>query len=378
MENKNILIVASLASSLIHFRGDFIASLIENGFRVYAAAPKQPDHIKEKLESIGAIPLEFKLNRTGLNPIKDIGSVLELRKLIKQNRIDLVFPYTVKPVIYSSFAANSCGVPVISLITGLGFAFTGLTRKARVLQWLNQNLYRSSIRRNRVVVFQNKDDLQLFMDNGILSAKNKTALVSGSGVNLNNYKFRVNNKKSDNISFLLVARLIKEKGIALYIEAAQVLKKTYPNAEFHVIGSPDKSPSAIDEEELKKLDDTGIIVYHGMQKNVPEHLYKNDVFVLPTYYREGIPRSILEALSVGMPIITTNTPGCRETIKKDYNGILIEPRELQELIKAMEYFLLNISKIEEMGINSRNYAEERFDVKIINKELINLISDVVL
>jgi glycosyltransferase involved in cell wall biosynthesis len=378
MENKNILIVASLASSLIHFRGDFIASLIENGFRVYAAAPKQPDHIKEKLESIGAIPLEFKLNRTGLNPIKDIGSVLELRKLIKQNRIDLVFPYTVKPVIYSSFAANSCGVPVISLITGLGFAFTGLTRKARVLQWLNQNLYRSSIRRNRVVVFQNKDDLQLFMDNGILSAKNKTALVSGSGVNLNNYKFRVNKKKSDNISFLLVARLIKEKGIALYIEAAQVLKKTYPNAEFHVIGSPDKSPSAIDEEELKKLDDTGIIVYHGMQKNVPEHLYKNDVFVLPTYYREGIPRSILEALSVGMPIITTNTPGCRETIKKDYNGILIEPRELQELIKAMEYFLLNISKIEEMGINSRNYAEERFDVKIINKELINLISDVVL
>jgi glycosyltransferase involved in cell wall biosynthesis len=378
MENKNILIVASLASSLIHFRGDFIASLIENGFRVYAAAPKQPDHIKEKLESIGAIPLEFKLNRTGLNPIKDIGSVLELRKLIKQNRIDLVFPYTVKPVIYSSFAANSCGVPVISLITGLGFAFTGLTRKARVLQWLNQNLYRSSIRRNRVVVFQNKDYLQLFMDNGILSAKNKTALVSGSGVNLNNYKFRVNKKKSDNISFLLVARLIKEKGIALYIEAAQVLKKTYPNAEFHVIGSPDKSPSAIDEEELKKLDDTGIIVYHGMQKNVPEHLYKNDVFVLPTYYREGIPRSILEALSVGMPIITTNTPGCRETIKKDYNGILIEPRELQELIKAMEYFLLNISKIEEMGINSRNYAEERFDVKIINKELINLISDVVL
>ena len=377
MEEKRILLVASLSASLINFRGDFIASLIENGFKVYAAAPEHPDHIREKLENLGAIPLEFKLNRTGLNPFKDLNSISELKQLIKQNDIDLVFPYTVKPVIYSSIAANKCKVPVISLITGLGFAFTGLTRKARLLQRLNETLYKFSIRKNKVIVFQNNDDYQLFLDRKIISKQNKVALVSGSGVNLGRYKHRINKKTTDDVSFLLVARLIKEKGIGLYLEAAKRLKVNYPEAEFHVIGAPDQSPSAIKLEELNDLNDKGVIVYHGKQRNVPEHLYNRDVFVLPTYYREGIPRSILEALSVGLPIITTNTPGCKETIIKDKNGILIEPMDLEALVGAMEFFLKNKDKIEEMGANSRSYAEERFDVNIINKDLIKLINEVI-
>ena len=375
MKDKRILIVASLSSSLINFRGDFIDSLVKNGFKVYAAAPNHPEGIRAKLEALGAVPLQFNLNRTGLNPIKDLKSISELKSLIKENNIDLVFPYTVKPVIYSSIAANQCNVPVISLITGLGFAFTGLTLKARILQQLNETLYKLSIRKNKIIVFQNNDDYQLFLDRNIISKDNKMALVSGSGVNLNQYKTRINTNTSDVISFILVARLIKEKGIALYLEAAEKLKEKYPKAEFHVIGKPDESPSAIKLEDLNALNEKGIIIYHGRQLNVPEHLYKRDVFVLPTYYREGIPRSILEALSVGLPIITTDTPGCKETILKDKNGILIKSMDLDALVNAMEYFLVNKSKIEEMGINSRKYAEERFDVTIINSDLIKLINE---
>jgi glycosyltransferase involved in cell wall biosynthesis len=373
MKKKRILIVASASRSLIHFRGDFITSLIKNGFNVFTAAPNYTEETYQKLINLGASPKEFNLQRTGLNPIMDIKSIFELKSILKKNKIDLVFPYTVKPVIYSSIAANWSKIPVISLITGLGFAFTGLTFKSRILQRLNEFLYKISIRKNKVIVFQNEDDYSLFLDRKIITKNNKVDFVSGSGVNLNQYKYRINRNTSDTISFLLVARLIKEKGIGLFIEATEILKTKYPKAEFHIIGEPDKSPSAIKLEKLNDLHHKKIIIYHGEQRNAQDHLFNRDVFVLPSYYREGIPRSILEALSVGLPIITTKTPGCKETVLDKENGILIKPRDLDELINAMEFFITNRERIKEMGMNSRKYAEERFDVNIINSDLINLI-----
>lgn len=372
MNNKKILLVASLSSSLTHFRGDFMKSLVKNGFKVFAAAPNHPENIKVMLKELGATPLEFSLNRTGLNPIKDIKSIRELKVLIKDNNIDLVFPYTVKPVIYSSIAAHQCKVPVISLITGLGYAFTGLTAKARLLQRFTETLYKLSIRKNKIIVFQNKDDYQLLLDRKVISKKQDVAFVSGSGVNLNKYSFKEKNP-SDKVTFLLVARLIKEKGIALYMEAAKILKAKYPNAEFHLIGVTETTPSAISEDEINDLHKEGVIVFHGSQSNVNEHLHKRDVFVLPSYYREGLPRTTLEACASGNPIITTDSVGCRESVKEGINGFLIEPQNLEALIKPMEYFINNPDKIKEMGINSRKYAEERFDVDIINNDLIKLI-----
>jgi glycosyltransferase involved in cell wall biosynthesis len=373
---KKILMVASADYSLIAFRGDFIKSLIENGFEVFAAAPHISKECYQQLYDYGANPINFNLQRTGLNPFKDIKSILELRHIINKHKIDLVFPYTVKPVIYSSIAANLSKVSVISLITGLGFTFTGLTRKARLLQRLNEFLYKVSIRKNKMIIFQNSDDYDLFLERNILTVKHNVGIVSGSGVNLNNYKYRENKNSKDVIRFLFVSRLIKEKGIALYLDGAEKLKKVYPKAEFHVIGVVENSPSAIKLERLSNLHDKKVIIYHGPQNNVSEHLFKCDVFVLPTYYREGIPRSILEALSVGLPIITTNTAGCKETVLEKQNGILIEPNNLDELVSAMEFFLSNKSKIKEMGINSRKYAEKRFDVNIINNDLNRYIKDI--
>ncbi|MFP4846809.1 glycosyltransferase family 4 protein [Winogradskyella sp. PE311] len=375
-EQKKILLIASHASSLVRFRGDFISHLISNNFKVYTAAPDYTEKNIKDLKDRGAIIIEFNLQRTGLNPINDFKSILELKSIIKNNNIDLVFPYTVKPVIYGSMAANMAKTPVISLITGLGFAFTGLTAKARILQRFNENLYKLSIRKNKYIVFQNKDDYQLFLDRNVISKKQPVAFVSGSGVNLKQFKFLEKNP-TDKVRFLLVARLIKEKGIDLYLKAAQILKEKYPKVEFHLIGAPETSPTAISQEELKELHEKSVIVFHGLQRNIEEHLHKNDVFVLPSYYREGLPRTTLEACACGNPIITTDSVGCRESVEEGVNGFLIEPQKLDPLVEAMEYFIKNPEKINEMGINSRKYAEKRFDVNIINQDLLNLISNVI-
>lgn len=376
MNKKKILIIASLSNSLIRFREDFIKRLIEEGFEIYTASPDLTPEVKKNITGLGATPVEFNVQRTGLNPIKDFNSVRELIAIIKEYKIDLVFPYTVKPVIYGSIAANRCGIPVISLITGLGYTFTGISAKAKLLQVLNEILYKIAIRKNKVIVFQNEDDYNLFLERKILTDKQQTAIVGGSGVNLNQFRFREKKEKTQ-VSFLLTARLIKEKGIEIYIKAAKILKEKYPEAEFHIIGSPETSPSAISENDLKLLHKQKIIIFHGRQLNVEDHLHKTDVFVLPSYYREGVPRTLLEACSCGNPIITTDSVGCREAVREGVNGFLIEPKNTEALVKAMEYFIIHPHRIKEMGLASRKYAEERFDVNIINRDLLQLINSVI-
>lgn len=366
------MIIASYAGSLVWFRGDFIKCLIQNGFEVFTAAPDYTDEDIKDLKNIGAVPIQFNLQRSGLNPFKDFKSIMELKSIIKENQIDLAFPYTVKPVIYGSIASNLCNISVVSLITGLGYTFSGLSMKSKILQKVNELLYKLSIRKNKTIVFQNNDDYQLLLDRNVISKHQTVAFVSGSGVNLNYFTFKEKNP-TDAVSFLLVARLIKEKGIDLYMEAAKILKVKYPQAEFHLIGPTETTPSAISEAEIKKLHTDGVIVFHGPQENVVEHLHNRDVFVLPSYYREGLPRTTLEACACGNPIITTDSVGCRESVKEGINGFLIEPQNLEALVNAMEYFILNPLKVKEMGINSRKYAEERFDVNIINNDLVAII-----
>ncbi|WP_412560963.1 glycosyltransferase [Winogradskyella sp. MIT101101] len=174
MEKKRILLIASFDGSLIRFRGDFIKSLVDYGFEVFTAAPSFAEKNSERIKELGATPVQFNLQRTGLNPIKDFKSIRELKSIIKENKIDLVFPYTVKPVIYGSMAANMCNVPVVSLITGLGYTFTGLSSKARLLQRFNETLYKLSIRKNKCIVFQNTDDHQLLLDRNVISKKAKS------------------------------------------------------------------------------------------------------------------------------------------------------------------------------------------------------------
>jgi glycosyltransferase involved in cell wall biosynthesis len=376
MKNNTLLLLASYAKSLVHFRGDFIADLIATGYQVVAAAPDMDEETREKLKQLGAKPIEYNLQRAGLNPFKDLKTISELKVLMKREKIDIVFPYTIKPVIYGSIAARALKIPVFSLITGLGYTFSGVSSKARLLQKVTQALYKYALKSNKMVIFQNADDHQLFLDHGILKPDFPVAIVNGSGVNLNRYPTRVKENDGTKMVFVFVARLIREKGIHLLIEAAEKLKPTYPHAEFHILGDVSvASPSAIPKDTLKDYHDRKIVVHHGRQNNIQDYLAASDVFVLPTFYREGVPRSSLEALSIGMPLIITNTPGCKETVTTGENGILIEPRSLDALVDAMEFFLKNPQKVKEMGIKSRQLAETKFDVKLVNKKLISLIEN---
>jgi glycosyltransferase involved in cell wall biosynthesis len=363
--------------SLINFRGDLISALIENNYEVLCAAPALRQTYIDKIEALGAKTVEFDLQRTGLDPFKDLDSIAQLKKIIVEHKVDLVFPYTIKPVVYGSIAARKYNVPVVSLITGLGFTFSGVTLKARLLQQITQKMYRYALRKNKVVIFQNQDDRQLFLDKKIVSRQQRTEVVDGSGINLQRFDFRVSKKQAgDTLRFIIVGRLIKEKGVGLYIDAAKKLKSQFKNVEFHLIGRPpDDNPSSLSETALSEYGTQGLVVYHGHQTNVISLLSKADIFVLPSYYREGVPRSILEALSLGMPIITTLMPGCRETVDDGKNGFLIPPEELEPLIEAMTFFLENPHQVAEMGRESRILAERKFDVNIINDQLLKLIGD---
>jgi len=375
--NKNILILCSASFSLSNFRGDLIKHLLDKGFKVYCGGPDFNENTLSLVEELGGIPVPFHLQRTGLNPISDYNTINELRSLMDEYKIDILFPYTIKPVIYGSFAAKKLNIPVISLITGLGFTFSRVTTKAKVLQSVTEFLYRKALKSNKAVIFQNSDDLELFKNHKIVAENQSLHVVNGSGINLEKFAFKPREHSLNSaVKFVLVARLMKEKGVELLMNAARQLKPKYPNSEFHIIGEPpENSSSAVSKKELEALNEKGVIVYHGKSNNVAKAISELDIFVLPTYYREGVPRSILEALSCGMPIITTMQPGCRETVLERRNGFLIPPKEEEPLVEALKYFLDHPEDIEAMGNESRKLAENKFDVHLINKNILDIISD---
>jgi len=375
MTNQRVLIICSVSYSLINFRKDFIEELMGAGFKVWCAAPDFHEDTRSEIINMGAQAVDFTLQRKGLNPKNDIDSIGELKKIIKDLAIDFVFAYTIKPVIYGSYAAQKMNVKTFSLITGLGFTFSGVSLKAKILGKVSSFLYKLALRKNNTAIFQNKDDQELFLSKGILSKKEKSYVVNGSGINLNRFQVKqvTDFNKGGAVNFILIGRLMVEKGIELYLEAAAETHKANRPANFHIVGGPPENMVAM-EARLQKLHEDGVIVYHGVQKDVRPFLYKADVFVLPTYYREGVPRSILEALAIGMPIITTITPGCKETVLEGENGFLIPAKEFPPLLKAVNYFIENPEKIEAMGRASRKLAEEKFDVRLINSALLTIIN----
>ncbi|NQZ45282.1 MAG: glycosyltransferase family 4 protein [Flavobacteriaceae bacterium] len=374
MPNRNVLIICSVAYSLINFRKDFIEALLANGYRVWCAAPDYAESIRNEVEGLGAQTVDFNLQRKGLDPLKDLKSIDELRDIMLRLEIDFVFAYTIKPVIYGSFAARRAQLKTFSLITGLGFTFSGVSLKSKLLGHVSKILYRRALRHDNIAIFQNKDDQQLFVEKKILPRNRESFVVNGSGINLDRFrsKTEAEYQTGDCVNFILIGRLMVEKGIALYLDAASHFHQKGIKANFHVVGGPPDNMQAM-EERLKTLHDQGVIVHHGVQKDVRPYLYQAGIFVLPTYYREGVPRSILEALAIGMPIITTDTPGCKETVIEGENGFLLAPKTLQPLIDAMAYFIGSPEKISTMGKRSRTLAENKFDVHLINTDLLEII-----
>ena len=373
---KHILIISSELFSLINFRSSLIKYLIDGGHRVTVLVPKEKYNTEvtiQKLKSMGVIFKSYSLSRAGLNPFKDYLSYKSICFVISQCKPDIVIAYTAKPVIYAGMAMRH--FPKISffpLITGLGYGFTegdGLKRK--LIRQLMIILYRKGLKNSKGIIFQNPDDERLFYKLKIIFKNMSSHIVHGSGVDLDLYPFSPLPKKP---IFLMLARLLIDKGVREYAEAARIVKAQFPKAIFQLAGRLDSNPSTISSNELNFWINEGSIQYLGEISSVQKIIASCRFYVLPSY-REGTPRSVLEAMATGRPIITTDTPGCRETVIHGKNGLLVPPKNSKSLANAMIQLLEETDdKTQSMGRESFILAKDKYAVERVNKDIINILN----
>ena len=366
----NFLLIASFPDSLIYFRGPLLNALLDRGLTVHVAAPglTNGSPVRLQLEAKGVYLHDISLQRTGMNPLIDLVSLFHLWRLMRSVRPDFVLDYTIKPVIYGSLAAWLSGVPQrFALITGLGYAFGGDGRERRLLKQLVQALYRFALSKVHKVFFQNPDDQALFKSLGILHDATPSVVVNGSGVDVAEFSVK---PLPEEPHFLLIARLLGDKGVREYVRAAAIVKATYPDAVFSLAGWLDENPDSVLQHELDQWIAAGTVLFHGRLSDVRSAIADCSVYVLPSY-REGTPRTVLEAMAMGRPVITTNAPGCRETVADGDNGFLVPIRAVDELAEAMTRFIETPELASKMGSRSRQIAEEKYDVHKVNTVMLN-------
>lgn len=379
MQAKKIIIIGNTASMMLNFRSDLIKKLVQDGHDVFVFVSEFQEVEIQKLYSLNVSVLDYSLKRAGINPLSDLKALFELKRKICHIKPDIVFSYFTKPVIYGSLAAKLAEVPkIIGMIEGLGSPFTihpnGQTFKMKIVRFFQISLYRIVFPFIDKIIFLNQDDPIDLIDNHKIYHKPSSIEVLGPiGLTLSDYPYKLWDEVQE-ISFIFVARLLAEKGIYEYLEAAKIVKSKYPKVVFKVIGGLDlENPYGLSELELERLKLSGLIEYPGFVNNVPEYIEKSAVFVLPSYYREGVPRSTQEAMAIGRPVITTDVPGCRETVVNGVNGFLVPKWNVNALVEKMCFFIENPEKINIMGKASYNLACERFDVHKVNKRLFEIM-----
>jgi glycosyltransferase involved in cell wall biosynthesis len=371
---KHILIISSYAPSLINFRLPLIKELLAKGNKVSIAAPKYKftDNLKRQLNDLGININVFSLSRSGLNIFKDYRFLREIISIIKNCEPDILISYTAKPVIYAGIILKFFPkIKYYPLITGLGYAFIeGNNFKRMLLKYTMIWLYKIALVRATKVIFQNKDDRDLFYKLRILKRNHLVNVVNGTGVDLKLYPFST---IPSNPIFLMISRLLIDKGVREYVEAAKIVRSKYPNAIFQLAGYLDENPSGIKLEELQSWVKQGNIQYLGEIDTVQKILALCRFYVLPSY-REGTPRSSLEALSTGRPIITTDVAGCRETVIHKKNGLLVPHKNSKSLAEAMITLLEEKNEIiQAMGKESYLIAKEKYQIERVNKNILSII-----
>lgn len=373
--SKKVVIVANSFWNFYNYRLNLINALKQNGYEVYLLANK--DEYYKKFNGYNRIVVS--IDTKGKSIFNDLKTLIDFIRIYNKIKPDIVLNFNIKPNIYSSFAAMivsmySQNIKVINNITGLGISFN----KKSLISKLIILLYKFSSKKVYKVIFQNKDDLLFFLNYRIIK-KEQADLVPGSGVDINVYKSSKKTfTKNNPFIFSFISRLIKEKGIIEFIEAAKLIKKKYNNVKFYVIGPFEKEhPSSIDESYLNLAIKEKIICYKGFTDNVKKWLDIVDCVVLPSYYREGVPHILIQSASMGKPIITTNNVGCKEIVEDNFNGYLCKIKDPIDLAKKMEKILLaNEEELKIFSKNSRKKVEDKFSDQIIIDKYLSLLKNI--
>lgn len=366
---KKFILISPKNRTTYNFRGDLIREIAARGYEVVVTGPNR-DNIG-RIEELGVRFVEIPMNKNGINPFADIRYTWQLYKLMRRERIDVSLGYTIKPVIYGSLAARFAGVKCRNaMITGAGYLFISKGLKTALLRFISFILYRIGLGCATNVIFQNNDDREEFVSNRLCRAA-KCHVVNGSGVNMQKYPPA---PYPDATTFFMLSRLLYSKGVIEFLRAAEIVKSKYPQVRFMLLGKVETAmQDAIRSGEVEHYVSTGIVEHFPETDNVAAYYARCSVYVLPSY-REGTPRSVLEAMSMGRPIITCDCPGCRETVVDGYNGFLVPVGKAEAVADAMEHFITHPELIDVMGKKSLTLCREKFEVGRVNKSMIDIMA----
>lgn len=359
-----VLVLTNFIAGLHSFRKEVMKAIVDEGYQLYISVPDTDDDRIEYFKGIGCKIIKTDFNRRGMNPIDDLKLMLQYRKLINQLKPKAVLSYTIKPNVYGGIACRLTGTPLIANVTGLGDAI----ENGGWLQMLTVTLYKIGIGKAKQVFFQNPSNKETCLKYGI--ADDKAIVLPGSGVNLEHHTYQ-DYPDDGVIKFLYIARLQKDKGTGEYFEAAKAIKEKYPQTEFQVLGWKEGDY----ERQLNELTATGIITYLGTTSDVRPYLKEVHCTIMPSYH-EGMSNVNLESAANGRPVITTNVPGCRETVDDGVSGYLVKAKDSQSLIDDIEKFLsLPYEQKKQMGVEGRKKVEKEFDRQIVVKAYLDAINN---
>ncbi len=349
---EKLLILANNTGGLYNFRKELIQELVKK-YEVYVALPD--GRYTSLLEREGCTFIDTPVNRRGSNPVTDLKLLWTYKNIIRDIRPAVVLTYTIKPNIYGGIASRLSHTPYLVNVTGLGTA----VENAGILQNITLSLYKTALKKANCVFFQNSENKDFFIENKVVAENVK--LIPGSGVNLNHFTF-LPYPSNETTEFVFISRIMKEKGIDQYLEAATYIKNKYPDTTFHVCGFCEEAY----ESKLQELQDNGTIVYHGLVSDIREVLKQTHCTIHPSYYPEGLSNVLLESSACGRAIITTNRAGCREVVEDGVNGYVVEQKNAQDLIDKIENFLsLDYEEKRQMGIFGREKVEQEFDRQLV-------------
>jgi glycosyltransferase involved in cell wall biosynthesis len=365
-----VLILSSLSFSLVNFRGQLLRAMVAQGHYVVASAPDRDPEVEAKLAAMGVHFVQTPMARAGSNPVSDLRTVANYLRLILSERPGIVVAYTQKPIIYGGLAARLAGgCRFFALMSGLGYVFSQAADDRPLLRRIVRTLYRSALRGAETVFVFNRDDREEMLRQGILSPRQHVVQVPGSGVDVD--YFRSVPVPSGDPTFLMIGRYMRDKGIADFIAAAKIVRQRHPKARFQLLGrAEDQTPTSVSRAEVEQWAGDSVELIDET-RDVRPYLAASTVFVLPSFYREGLPRTILEAMATGRPIVTTDMPGCREPVIPHVNGLLVPPQDAEALAAALSRFIDEPGLARRMGKESRRIAEREYDVTLVNSLLLS-------